>query len=376
MSFCSLVRIRRCGLVAAALLSAGCASTGAGSIGGEETAWQKMIPGNQAASAIPTPAPSKYLEPVQVKIGETPAPSKIKNPAKLNMAYGRWQEQMGQLTEARRSYDLVLKEEPKSVDAILGIARLDQLGGRVREAEAGFLRAAKLKPNDPNVHDSVGQFYAANEKWPEAIKWTESALSLAKTQPDKADAATIEFHLASVKAHSGDLPGSLPHFAKSVGEAEGHFNIGYILYEKGQHAAAAIECEQALRMRPDLQQAQALLDEIRLGQAGGVQQTSAVNRTASTAAAQSAPNGAAPERFFRPVKLGMTSETRPATDIPNGTLPPSVQAPQGNRPPQTSSAPLHGATISADFSEQSGQAQSTLPQQPQWQNQYGAGHQR
>lgn len=356
-----LVKIRRYGLFAAAILSAGCATTGNGA---EETFWQKMIPGDQAAApAFPTPAPSKYLEStVQVKIGETPPPKKIKDPAKLNLAYGRWQEQIGQLAEARRSYDLVLKEEPKSVDAMLGIARLDQLGGRTREAETGFLNAAKLKPNDAHVADAVGQFYASTEKWPEAIRWTESALNMAKAAPlNTSEVSSIEFHLATVKARSGDLPGSLPHFVKSVGEAEGHYNIGYILYERGQTAAAALEFERALAIRPDLAQAQSMLDEIRAGQAG-VQQTSAM-----------APR---PQSAFRPAKLEVSSETRPAATIPHTpllSLPQNGPQHLATRPSQPSG---QGVILSADFGGNTAERPTSSPQQEQWRNQFGAGHQQ
>jgi tetratricopeptide (TPR) repeat protein len=399
------VRIRRCGVFAATLLAAGCASTGNG---GNETLWQKMIPGDQstAASPFPNAGSSRYLaeNEVQVKIGETPAPKKIKDPAKLNLKYGRWQEQMGQLNEARRAYDLVLKEEPKSVDAILGIARLDQLGGRTRDAEAGFLRAAKLKPNDANVHDAVGQYYAANEKWGDAIKWSESALSLSKANPGHAEDATIEFHLATAKAKSGDLPGSLPHFVNSVGEAEGHFNIGYILYEKGSSAAAALEFERALAISPDLQQAQAMLDEIRGGQP--VQQTSGTHPSAQPPVSQSsgasrmpfsAPRTtAALKSAFRPAKLQVSNETRPAAAVPGGpaasqmlplnavpqqSVPLAANAPKqvaANPAPQMTpqSAAPQGATISADFSGNGAQPSASAQQQEQWQNQFGAGHQR
>lgn len=374
----SFFRFRHCGLFAAALLSAGCATTGNGA--GEESVWQKMIPGNQAAvPMIPAPAQSKYLQEneVHVKIEAGPAPKKIKNPAKLNLAYGRLQEQVGQLTEARRAYDLVLKEEPKSVDAMLGIARLDQLGGRTREAEAGFLRAAKLKPNDPHVLDGVGQYYAANEKWPEAIRWTESALTNAKGATAAADVASIEFHLATCKARSGDLPGSLPHFANSVGEAEGHFNIGYILYEKGQTAAAVQEMEQALRIRPDLAQAQALLDEIRLGQAGSVQQTSATAPTQQYGLKETglqAGKNKVLSGVFRPAKLSVTTETHSAANAP--LTAPSPIAHQASGIPTTNAAPTKGAIISADFSGDTQQPAATSPQQEQWRNQYGAGHQR
>jgi Tfp pilus assembly protein PilF len=186
---------------------------------------------------------------------------KLKNPGKLHLAYARWQEQLGNIVEARESYELALGDDPKSIDAVLGLARLDQLNGRTAEAEQRYLKVLKLKPNDPNVLDAVGQFYASQERWNEAIGMLKQAMLIAP------QATTYRYDLAVVLARSGRITESLPHFSRTVGDAEAHYNIGYILYEQGDLGSAERQFQQALLARPNLAEAQRMYDVVRRDQA-------------------------------------------------------------------------------------------------------------
>lgn len=213
-------------VVCLSLAAAGCASGG----GSEWALWKSNAPGQ--------------------------ADVKLKDPAKTHLAYGKWQEQLGKLADARRSYERVLGEDPDSIEAVLGLARLDQLGGRTQEAELGFKKALKLKPNDPHALDALGQFYAAQQRWPEAIEALNAAMLAAPAE------STYRFHLAVALAQSGDVESAMPHFVKTVGEAEARYNIGYILHQKGDLDGARRQYLQAVTLRPDLRQAQEMLDEL------------------------------------------------------------------------------------------------------------------
>ena len=181
----------------------------------------------------------------------------VKNPGRLNATYARLQEAAGNLVEAREYYESALRADPRSIDAVLGLARLDQLAGRHDDAERGFRKAARMRPEDPNVYDALGQFYASRERWAEAIDALHVAMSRAPENP------TYRYHLGVALAQAGDFESALPHFAATVGEAEGHYNIGHILRERGDAAQAERQFEQALRVRPDLAEARRALDELR-----------------------------------------------------------------------------------------------------------------
>ncbi len=195
--------------------------------------------------------------PLSRKARQSKSVKKLQHPVKTLTAAGRFQESIGNLTAARESYELALGEDPKSADAVLGLARLDQLAGRSQEAEQGYRKALKIKPNDPRVLDTVGQFYASQERW------TESAEILTRAMQASPEDKTIRHHLAISLARSGNTMAAMPHFARAIGDAEAHYNVGLILFEQGKVDDAQQQFLQAVIKKPDLEQAQYWLDEIR-----------------------------------------------------------------------------------------------------------------
>lgn len=214
-------------------------------------------------SATPKiPFAQKTPEPAKTAVsgsGDFAPNEGLKNPAKVYLAYGQWQEQMGQLAEARESYGKVLAEQPKNIEAILGMARLDQMSGLMADAEERLKKAHKLSPKDPRVLAAYGNFHAAQQNWPAAIEKLQAAV---KQTPDD---PRYQFLLAVALARSGDIDAAYPYFVRSVGEAQAQFNIGYVLYEKGDRAGSAERFERALALMPDLAQAQEMLDRVQQG---------------------------------------------------------------------------------------------------------------
>lgn len=162
--------------------------------------------------------------------------------------------------EARASYETVLGIDARSFEATIGLARVDQLAGRTEKAEKGFKRALQLRPNDPVALDAIGQFYASKQRWPEAIHHLQQA---AAVDPDNEH---YHFHLGLAIARSGDPESAIPRLAKAVGEAKAHYNVGYVLYEKGDMAAAEKHFLTASLKQPNLAVAQTMLDEVRNSQ--------------------------------------------------------------------------------------------------------------
>lgn len=185
------------------------------------------------------------------------AKRELKNPTNVHLKWARLKEEQGQAAEARQSYQFVLDEQPKSIDALLGLARLDQLAGRTVQAEQGFRKALQLKPNEPRALGAVGQFYASQKRWNEAVEMLQRAMIAAPEEK------AYRYHLAVALARSGDIANAMPHFSKTVGDAQAHYNVGYILYEQGQLNAAKRQMMQAVVKKPDLLAAQQMLDTIR-----------------------------------------------------------------------------------------------------------------
>ncbi len=216
-----------------------------------------------------TPATSglKPQTPASVTSSATGSPdfstgNKLKDPVKVHLAYALWHEQEGNQTEARISYDKVLKQSPKNVEAIMGLARLDIGLGRMDEAEARLMKAQKLAPKNPQVAISLGQYYSARNNWPAALEHMQVARTLAPYDP------ACAYHLGFVQAKSGDLSSALANFTEAVGAAEAQYNLAYILYQDGNLVAAEEHLQRAISLKPELAQAQSLLLTVRQQRSG------------------------------------------------------------------------------------------------------------
>ena len=190
------------------------------------------------------------------------------DPAKVHLAYAAWHEQTGNFQEARESYLKVLEKRRKDTEAMLGLARIDRAYGREAEADVQLKKALKYHPKDPKVLVAIGQVHAARHEWPEAMEKMHAAHNLAPYD------TVYEYHLAVVQARSVDIDQSVAHFTRSVGKAEAHFNIAVILNEKGDKSEAESHLVQALKLKPELKQAQVALASLRTGGSTDVQPAS------------------------------------------------------------------------------------------------------
>lgn len=184
-------------------------------------------------------------------------PEKLSNPARVKLSYARWMEEVGQLTEARNNYASVIDEEPKNVEAILGLARIDQLSGNFGDAERRYAQALKLTPNNPVAQNAFGQFLGSQGRWQEAVVPLQNAMLNAPVEKQ------YRHHLAVALVHTGDIDSALPHFSQTVGDAEAHYNVALILREMGELQQAEQQLVMALTKKPDMEPAQRWLAELR-----------------------------------------------------------------------------------------------------------------
>lgn len=293
-------------------------------------------------------------------------PRELKRPERVHVAYGRWQEQQRQPALAREAYQKALEHDPKSVEALLGLARLDQLAGRHEEAERHLQRAQQLHPQEPLVFAGWGEFYAAQEKWPQAIERYQQAIKLAPDEP------LFKHQLGVAQVKSGAITQGLASFTAAVGEAEAHYNVGVLLYQQGRVVEAEQHLQRALALKPELAPASKMLAKIQQ------------QRSGTTPMADKAPTFPAPTA---PVVMG-AGAVAPAPSLPAAAgpavAPAAVMA--APSPPPAQSAVVTSGWTAAPASPPSSQgwtaarttdvqpAQFTTaplasPQQEQWQNQ-------
>jgi tetratricopeptide (TPR) repeat protein len=252
-------------LVAAFGTSAGCASSG------KSHFWAKPFASNRTAAAeaaaeqesasvekkeeSPIAALKKSLSRSKSEKDEL-SPEFIaaqktlkKNPEKTLLAWARYQEDIGEYAEARRKYREIQIAYPENLEAHLGMARIEMLTGRSKQAEQILTDLVKEHPDSTAVRISTGQMYAQQEKWDEAIRAFEEACEI---DPENQD---CRYELGVAFARVGKYDQALSNLSFSVGEPAAHYNIGYILHEQGRDADAAEWFQNALSLHPDHQTA-------------------------------------------------------------------------------------------------------------------------
>lgn len=279
-------------LVAAFGSSAGCASSG------KSHFWAKPFASNRAATAEKVveeeSAPvAKKEESAIAALKKSFSRSKSekeelspefiaaqktlkKNPEKTLLAWARYQEDIGEYAEARRKYRELQIAYPDNLEAHLGMARIEMLTGRSKQAEQILTDLVKEHPDSTAVRIAIGQMYAQQEKYDEAIQAFEEACEI---DPENQD---CRYELGVAFARVGKYDQALSNLSFSVGEPAAHYNIGYILHEQGRDADAAEWFQNALSLHPDHQTAdksKAMLAKLNPDQVGrGVVTTPMVAR--------------------------------------------------------------------------------------------------
>jgi tetratricopeptide (TPR) repeat protein len=230
-----------------------------------------------------TGGPGQYGQPAPGTTAAKSRPSDkddYKGTPKLQLAVANFQEARGYYDEARKSYEKVLATDAKSVDAVIGLARLDQVGGRTAEAEAGFKKAVQMDASSAHSLDALGQFYVAQKRLNEAVATMQRAVASAG---DEETAKQVRFHYGIALAKNGQVEQAAPYLVQAVGSAAAHYNLGLILHERGELAASEEEFIAAILENPRLPQAQHWLNLVRrereqVQTAGHFEQTAVTDR--------------------------------------------------------------------------------------------------
>lgn len=212
------------------------------------------------------------------------AENELKDPARLHLTYAQLSEKSGDIEKARNSYNNALAQDEGSVQAILGLARLDLLGDRPQEAEQGFLKALRIAPKDSRVAEAAGQFYMSQDRFKEATKHLLTGTEL--NPRDK----RLRHRLGLALARQGQIAAAEPHFIQAVGAAEADYNIGLILYEQGDIDKAEQRFFQASLKKPELAQAQHWLDTVRQERANQQNIANRPNSPATNSPTAKSPN--------------------------------------------------------------------------------------
>jgi tetratricopeptide (TPR) repeat protein len=147
-------------------------------------------------------------------------------------------------------YREVLKRDPRSAKAWLGLAEVLRTSHRTAEAAEAFDRYLALRPDDPDGHLGAGRNAAEAGDTTAALRHLRRAAELA---PDSAEAHRTT---ADLLTRRGDFPDALRHLDRARAldpyDLPTRHSRSLVLARLGRQDEANAEQEQAKRLRADL----------------------------------------------------------------------------------------------------------------------------
>lgn len=161
---------------------------------------------------------------------------------------GRIHADAGNNDLAIEEFRHALELDPRSADAITGMAHALENAGRVPEAEDAFRKAASMRPDYWDGYNTLGLFYGRQGRYNDAIAQLDRAVELT---PDNSQAY---FNLGAVLIDSGD-PGRFAAAEEALRKSialsptyAAYTNLGYLYLQEGRYQESAETTQKALQL--------------------------------------------------------------------------------------------------------------------------------
>ena len=155
---------------------------------------------------------------------------KTKNPVianKIGIAY----HQMQQLDNARKSYELAVRQKPDYAEAINNLGTVYYAKKSFSRAVRYYQRALKYAPNSASIYSNLGTAYFARKKYKEAMETYQTALKLDPNvfenhgsygvlleERNVEERAKFHFHMAKLYAQASRNDLALQYLRKALEE--------------------------------------------------------------------------------------------------------------------------------------------------------------
>jgi tetratricopeptide (TPR) repeat protein len=181
------------------------------------------------------------------------AKANLKNPEKLMTAMARYQENVFEVQKnpqamevARQTYSTLLTDNPNSLNAMLGLARVDHKADRIADAERMYQTVAAKFPTDSTAMAAVAGFYNDTDRPKQAYELLPAAV---ERDPENRDLRQ-QIGIALVK--SGRAEEAVEHFTKVEGQASAYATIGQLLANQKDFSGARDYLGRAIKRNPEL----------------------------------------------------------------------------------------------------------------------------
>ena len=190
--------------------------------------------------------------------GDTVDPLRLDQPMKkvgpeVHIGAAQLMENQGKFADAEQHYLKALKLAPNDLNALVGLARMHDRQGRASQALEVYQRALKAHPNSGLVLNDMGLCYARQKQFEPALSAMTRAVELT---PEN---AKYRNNLATVLVETGRIDQAVQAMTVGSSAAVAHYNVGYLLHQKGLAADATRHFQQALAIDPALAPAREML---------------------------------------------------------------------------------------------------------------------
>lgn len=171
-------------------------------------------------------------------------------PVSKDFALALATHQAGRLEQAEKSYEALLRKDPRHVGALHMLGVLRHQAGRYVDAAELIGRAAALRPEDPALQGDLGALLRLLGRPAEALAAYEAAGRLRPEAPESA------FNLGNALADLGRSEEARAQYEEALRRRPAYVealnNLGNLLLGLGDLAGAAQRLRQAAKLRPDL----------------------------------------------------------------------------------------------------------------------------
>lgn len=250
-------------------------------------------------------------------------PTSLQSPSQpigldLHLSAARMLEQQGNLSGALQHYAQILAQQPNNRHALIGQARLMHRLGNMDAALQTYRTALKRLGDDPVVLNDYGLCLARSEKPTEAVSTLRTALQL---QPNN---AMYRNNLAAVLVQADRPDQAVDVLAKAHGAVIAHYNVAYLLNQRGYADLAHFHFSESLRHDPGFAPARTMMDRIApvIGRRAPVNdQAASVSKSAQpvTEPSRSHQGTRQPDQEVLVAVQKALGEVHPAASVPNVT---------------------------------------------------------
>lgn len=161
--------------------------------------------------------------------------------------------QRGQIAEARKLYEEVLRRDPRHFDSLhlLGLTHVQE--GNADQGVEWITRALAIRQDFPEAHYNLGNALLSLQRPADALVHLDAAIRLNRKDPQ------YHFERGNALKELGRIDEALASFDTALRlaprYAEAHNNAGVLLKDAGRLEAALARYDSAIRLKPDYAEA-------------------------------------------------------------------------------------------------------------------------